>query len=118
MMNSRYRLSKRVKLLLAVLALCLPYAANADVDVARAEIVRIGLIAPDATRGALVQLRDLAGSPAWSGNRQFFLSQSILGKEGLAMALTAFTLGRSVFVRIAGTAQPLSLITVIYVNED
>ncbi len=117
-MIATQRLARLVKILVLAYALYVPIAAHAAVDVPRAEIVRIGLIAPSVQRGAMVQLRDLAGSPAWSGSRQFFLSQSVLGKDGLAMVLTAFATGRSIFVRIAGTAQPLSLITIVYVNAD
>ncbi len=117
-MDARHSLAKCLKFLVAFLALNVPFAVSADVDVASAEIVRIGLIAPDETRGAMVQLRDRGPIPAWSGTRQFFLSQSTLGTEGLAMVLTAFTMGRSIWVRIAGAAEPLSLVTVIYVNAD
>jgi hypothetical protein len=65
----------------------------------------------------MIQLTDMASTPAWTGSRQFFLSQEILGKEGLAIALTAFSLEKEIVVRIAGTAEPLSLITVIFVNR-
>jgi len=63
----------------------------------------------------MVQLEDVGGSPAWAGVRQSYLS-AILGNGGLATMLTAFSLGENVFVRIAGTGQEGSLITIIFVN--
>jgi len=97
--------------------ICAPLTASADVDVAKAQIDRIGLYNPNATRGAYVQLTDLSDSPAWTGSRQFFLSQTPLGKEGLATLLTAYSMGKTIWVRIAGDASALSLITVIYIND-
>jgi hypothetical protein len=95
-----------------------PLSVSADVDVFVARIDRIGMYFPDQTRGAMVQLTDLSSVPAWSGSRQFFLSQATFGNQGLATMLTAFSMGKTVFVRVAGAAEPLSLITVIYVNAD
>ena len=112
-MFSRFLMALVIALVLAV-----PTTAVADVDVASARIDRIGLFSPNATQGAMVQLTDLSPSPKWPGSRQFFLSQAVLGTEGLAMVLTAFTMGQPIWVRVAGTAQPLSLITVIYVNAQ
>ena len=98
--------------------ICAPLTASADVDVAKARIDRIGLYNPNDTRGAYVQLTDLSATPAWSGSRQFFLSQNPLGKEGLACVLTAYSMGQTLWVRVAGDASPLSLITVIYINNE
>ena len=117
-MNTMIRSCNYFVTLFLAVALSLPFTASADVDVANARIDRIGLYNPDATRGAMVQLTDLASTPAWTGSRQFFLSQAVLGDEGLAMMLTAFAMGQPIWVRIAGTAQPLSLVTVIYVNAQ
>jgi len=117
-MNSVLRLAKYFMALLVTVAVSVPFTASADVDVASARIDRIGMIAPNATRGAMVQLTDLSASPKWPGSRQFFLSQAILGKEGLAMVLTAFAMGQPIWVRVAGTAQPLSLVTIVYVNAQ
>ena len=104
-------------LVISTFLICMPLSASADVDVLKARIERIGLINPSSTRGALIQLTDMASSPKWTGSRQFFLSQEILGNQGLAIALTAFSLEKEIVVRIAGTAEALSLITVIYVNR-
>ena len=117
-MNSVIRSSKFLVALFLAVSMLLPFAASADVDVASARIDRIGLFSPNATRGAMVQLTDLSSNPKWAGSRQFFLSQAVLGNEGLAMVLTAFTMGQPLWVRIAGNADPLSLITVIYVNAQ
>lgn len=116
-MTMRNRLAKKVAALFSVVIIWVPLSANA-VDVANAQIDRIGLINPSEIRGAMIQLTDLSNNPAWTGSRQFFLSRSILGAEGLAMALTAFSMGRPIWVRIVGTGEPLSLITVIYVNAN
>lgn len=91
--------------------------AKADVDVALAKIERLG---PDprfesTSSGYMVQLSDVGGSPAWQGVRQFYLS-SELGSTGIATLLTAFSLNETVWVRIAGTAEAGSLITIIFVN--
>ena len=104
-------------LIIPTILICIPLCASADVDVTSARIDRIGLINPSAIRGAMIQLTDMSSSPKWIGSRQFFLSQEILGKEGLAIALTAFSLDKEIYVRIAGTAEALSLITIIYVNR-
>lgn len=96
--------------------ICAPLTASA-VDVANARIDRIGIFNPNATRGAMIQLTDLSNSPAWSGSRQFFLAQDPLGKEGLATVLTAYSMGKNLWVRIAGDGSPLSLITVVYIND-
>ncbi len=88
-------------------------AANADIDVAIASIVKIGI--DPRFEGPMVQLIDQAVSPQWTGVRQFYLSAT-LGNGGLAAMLTAFSLGENVFVRIAGTGQSGSLVTIIFVN--
>lgn len=113
------KISRSVKRVMATtLAVAFPLVSSADVDVANARIDRIGLFSPNDTKGAMLQLTDLSANPAWAGSRQFFLSEQVLGQEGLAMTLTAFTMGKPIWVRIAGTAEPLSLITVIYVNAQ
>jgi len=88
-------------------------AVHAEVDVASAQIFRLGI--DPRFEGAMVQLIDTGTNPRWAGVRQFYLS-SILGNGGLATMLTAFSLGENVFVRIAGTGESGSLITIIFVN--
>ena len=66
--------------------------------------------------GPPVQLDDLS-DVNWTGPRQFYLS-STLGKEGLAVLLTAYSLGETVWVRIAGDGSTGSLITIIIMNKS
>ena len=111
----RTKISYMVRLVLMVAAgwAVLSPAANADIDVLSASIVKIGI--DPRFEGPMVQLIDEAASPQWTGVRQFYLS-STLGNGGLAAMLTAFSLGENVFVRIAGTGQPGALVTIIFVN--
>jgi len=104
-------------LLLCVLVLgsliLLPAIASADVDVPVCSIVKIGV--DPRFEGPPVQLDDQS-DVNWTGQRQFYLS-SDLGNQGLAVLLTAYSMGETVWVRIAGDASSGSLITVIFVNK-
>ena len=93
----------------------LPAMAMADVDVAVCVIVKLG-IDPRVDDGAMVQLDDQS-DVNWTGVRQFYLS-SDLGDQGLAVLLTAYALGETVWVRIAGDASAGSLIKIIFVNKS
>ena len=98
--------------------MCFTGTAQASVDVAVAKIERIGpdpRFADSASSGFMVQLTDTAANPAWTGIRQFYLSAA-LGNTGVATLLTAFSLGELVWVRIGGTAESGSLISIIFVN--
>ncbi len=114
------KISYMARLMVLVLAgsVCFGAAAHASVDVAFAKIERIG---PDprftttASSGFMVQLTDVTASPQWSGIRQFYLSAA-LGNAGVATLLTAFSLGETVWVRIGGTGEAGSLITIIFLN--
>ena len=90
----------------------LPAVANA-LDVASCSIAKIG--ADPRFEGAPVQLVDTTGVN-WTGPRQFYLS-STLGNQGLAVLLTAYSLGKTVWVRIAGDGSAGSLVQVIFVND-
>lgn len=92
----------------------LPAMAYADVDVPKCSIVKIG--ADPRFEGPPVQLIDTSGVN-WTGARQFYLSSS-LGNGGLAVLLAAYSMGETVWVRIAGDASSGSLITVIFVNKS
>jgi hypothetical protein len=92
----------------------LPAMAGADVDVPVCSIVKIG--ADPRFEGPPVQLDDQSDQN-WTGYRQFYLS-SDLGNQGLAVLLTAYSMGETVWVRIAGDAGPGSLIKVIFVNKS
>jgi hypothetical protein len=107
-----YRGTRLMVMVVAFWAVLSP-AAYADIDVRFARIVRLGI--DPRFEGAMVQLEDTAASPKWTGVRQFYLS-STLGNQGLATMLTAFSLDENVWVRIAGTGEPGSLIMIIFVN--
>ena len=111
------RLSIYVMPIMAVLSLAiLPGIANATVDVSSAQIVKTGYYPGAAGSGFVIQLVDKSASPAWSGPRQFYLSTD-LGNEGYAIILTAYSMGKTVWVRIGGNAEPGSLISIIYIND-
>lgn len=92
----------------------LPTMASADVDVPICSIVKIGV--DPRFEGSPVQLDDQS-DVRWTGARQFYLS-SDLGNQGLAVLLTAYSLGETVWVRIAGDASSGSLIKIIFVNKS
>ena len=101
---------------LIVLSLAmLPAIANAYVDCSVGRIARLGLF-PGTNKGIMVQLFDESPSPSWTGKRQFYLSET-LGNQGLATLLTAYSLGKTVWVRIEGDASSNSLISIIYIND-
>lgn len=101
---------------LIVIGMSLSFTVAADTVVANAQIDKIGLFFPDTTRGAMIQLTDLSSNPAWEGSRQFFMSQTTLGREGFDLALDAIDNGYTLWVSIAGSASPLSLINIMYMN--
>ena len=100
-------------MVLASMFVIMPATANADVDVADCTIVRIGV--DPRFEGPPVQLIDNSGSN-WNGARQFYLS-STLGNQGLATLLTAYSLGKTIWVRVAGDGSAGSLITVLFIND-
>jgi hypothetical protein len=90
-------------------------------DVTFAKVNRTGFypnITPDSS-GGIVFLDDTEDI-YWTGSRMFYISNE-LGNQGLAVALTALSSDRTVFVRIGGSAgaSPVagSLINIIYINE-
>jgi len=87
-------------------------AAQADVDVPAGRVTLIGI--DPRFEGPMVMLEDTTGA-LWTGSQQYYLSAQ-LGNAGLATLLTAVALGQNVFVRIAGTAEPGSLITIIFLS--
>ena len=99
-------------LVMAVL-LILPAMASA-LDVPICSITKIGF--DPRFEGPPVQLDDQS-DVNWTGSRQFYLS-STLGNQGLAVLLTAYSLGETVWVRIAGDGSPGSHITVIFINKS
>jgi len=94
----------------------IPTIASADIDLAVASVARVGVATT--VEGPVIQLYDVNGV-FWAKNtmRQFFLSPEIKN-TGLATLLTALSLEKTVWVRIAGTGAPGSLITIIYINNN
>jgi hypothetical protein len=91
-------------------------------DVSFAKITRIGFypyITPQSS-GAILFLDDTEDY-YWTGSRMYYMSTE-LGNQGLATALTAYSMGKTIFVRIGGSAgapaDAGSLINVIYINPD
>lgn len=90
-------------------------AAQADIDITSAKVVRLGPDPRLAPNSNMVQLVDESAVPKFTGVRQYYLSAT-LGNAGLATMLTALSLGQNVFVRVAGTGADGSLITIIFLN--
>ncbi len=110
---------KKCAAVLAAIAFSLCFAASASaVDCASAKIMRVGVNPVTGTGGAsnyMVQL-DCADTPAaWHGVLTLYLSAD-LGDSGLATLLTAYSLGKTVWVRTAGIASG-SIVNIIYVND-
>lgn len=99
--------------ILCAMLVCFAGIASADVDVASARIDKIGAHSSFADRPPIF-LTDLSAK-AWTGSRMFYLSPT-LGNQGLATALTALSMGQSVWVRVSGTGVAGSLVTVLYVT--
>ncbi|RJX18236.1 MAG: hypothetical protein C4575_11055 [Desulforudis sp.] len=112
-------MKKRVILLVSLFAFLLAFAGQSlAADGSKCLIKKIG-VSPGAggtgSSGYMVQLDDTAVPEAWVGTVQFYLSTD-LGDSGLATLLTAYSLGKTVWVRTLGTA-PGSLISIIYMNN-
>lgn len=90
-------------------------AAQADIDIANAKIVRLGPDPRLAPNSNMVQVIDQSGGPQFTGIRQYYLSAA-LGNAGLATMLTALSLGQTVWIRVAGNGADGSLITIIFLN--
>ncbi len=63
-----------------------------------------------------MQLKDEIGTCWGGGIRQFYLSAA-LGNPGLATILTGYSLDKTFWTRIAGTAEPGSLVLILYIND-
>jgi hypothetical protein len=58
---------------------------------------------------------DCSDDTKWSGNVAFYLSAD-LGDSGLATLLTAYSLGKTIWVRTLGIT-PGSIVTIVYMND-
>ena len=91
------------------------------VDCVSATVLMAGAATPiTGSSNIKVQLKNSSGAPVgtWANNtdRFFYLDQTI-DKEGLATLLTAFAMGKKVWVRVPGTtAATNSLITVVFIK--
>ena len=86
-------------------------------DCASGTIKRLGANPATGTSGAspyMVQI-DCANDATWLGTLQLYLSED-LGEAGLATLLTAYSLGKTVWVRTLGVV-PGSIATVVYIND-
>ena len=118
-MNKK-RISRSLGFIALALAgwVCFGAMARADIDVGTARIERLGFDPrfTSTSSGFMVQLSDIGTNPQFAGVRQFYLSTQ-LGNTGVATLLTAYSLGQTVWVRIAGTGASGSLITILFVNK-
>ena len=98
----------------------------AALDVGACRIKRIGVMdkasSPIANAPIVVQLIDTrSGTPTWpngeEGVERIFFLHPDLGNAGYATLLTAYSLGKTVWVRIADPGTSGSLITVIAIND-
>ena len=110
------RMSISVVFIVIALSLCLlPATAFADYDCIRCTITRVGMYPGVAgtVDGIMVRVDDEADE--WTGSRTFYLHDD-LGKAGLATVLTGYSMGKSLWLRLADTAGG-SLITIVYINN-
>jgi len=105
-----------IVLILAGLSLSITLTNANAYDVANAKIVRLGMYPgyTGTTDGFIIRLDDLS-DVGWTGERQFYLNDT-LGKAGLATILTAYSLQKTIWVRLVSTT-PGSLVTIVYIND-
>jgi hypothetical protein len=111
---------KKIMMLPVVLFFFFVFSVNNiyAADCASATIKRVGN--NPATGGAfgaspyMVQL-DCSNDATWPGAPTLYLSAD-LGEAGLATLLTAYSLGKTVWVRTLGVT-PGSIVTIIYMND-
>ncbi len=107
-------------LLVAFSITTIPTIASAA-DIGSATITKVGFY-PNVSAGSSggIAFLDESNDAHWGGSRMFYLSDA-LGNQGLATLLTAYSMGKTVFVRIGGSsgADPVagSLVNIIYVND-
>jgi hypothetical protein len=105
-----------VLIMTALSLLILPATAPAATyDCASCKITRLGMYPGKfgTTDGFMVQVDDAADK--WTGSMTFYLNDT-LGKAGWATVLTAYSLGKTLWLRVVDTT-PGSLITVVHIND-
>ena len=106
-----------VCVIVALGLIILPPVANAaQYDCAQCTATRLGMYPGQfgTTDGFMVQVDD-AASTHWTGSRTFYLNDA-LGKAGWATVLSAYSLGKTLWLRIADTTAG-SLITIVHIND-
>ena len=103
-----------VFIMTALSLLILPATASAY-DCASCTLTRLGMYPGQfgTADGFMIQVDDAADQ--WIGSRTFYLNDS-LGKAGWATILTAYSMGKTVWLRIVSTA-PGSLVTIVHIND-
>ena len=109
------KMSISMVFILTVLCLLIMPATAPAYDCASCTITRLGMYPGvyGTTDGFMVQVQDAAGG--WTGSRTFYLNDT-LGKAGWATVLTAYSLGKTLWLRIVDTT-PGSLITIVHIND-
>ena len=97
----------------ALTLLVIPINTSAEEIVQVATITLLGYKMDNG--GTVILQLDDQSDTVWVGARTFYLHPD-LGKAGYATLLTAYSLGKTVKVKIEGTATAGSLITHIYLN--
>lgn len=110
---------KKIMILPVLLCSLFLFSANNlfAADCGYATIKKIGINPLLGITGAspyMVRL-DCSDDSVWSGDVAFYLSED-LGEPGLATLLTAYSLGKTLWVRTLGVASG-SIVTVIYTND-
>ena len=99
------------------LSLSMLPATAAEYDCWECTITRLGMEPNNAfgsTDGFMLTVDD-ASDNGWVGKRVFYLHDD-LGKAGWATVLTAYSMGKTVWLRVADTAAG-SLVEIIYIND-
>jgi len=112
------KMSISVVFILTALSLCMlpAIASAASYKCSSCTIKRLGMTPGKfgTTDGFVVTVVDDSGV-GWTGERLFYLDDS-LGKAGWATTLTAYSLGKTVYLKVADTVGG-SLITGLHIND-
>ena len=109
-----------VYVMVIAIGLCLSMlpvtASAASYKCQQCSIVRLGMVpgAFETTNGFMVQVDDLSDN-GWSSIRTFYLNDD-LGKAGWATVLTAYSMGKTLWLQLADTVAG-SLITKVHIND-
>ncbi len=96
---------------LVISLFCIPMTASASVDIPEATIVRVG----NHMGKVLIQVAANQTGLVVTG-RTYYLSP-LLGNQGLAVILTAYSMGKTLYLRVGGAGEGGSLISVVHIND-